>query len=159
MHNFWLSRCGSQHSVLQPSWSWWGGDGASAMSNWLAFCYRPGNGGLLPFSDSVTRVNDSTRVTLKKIVTRLESLFHRMTRIDSSHSQWLETRVSHFYKISEFLMDKPSSFAHKEWALFASVIIKIGGNFLFCLSSRAMLHIKGQASPTCAEGDLRLCFH
>jgi len=37
-------------------------------------------------------------------------------------------------------LDKPSSFAHKEMSIFVSVIIKIGGNFLFCLSSRAMLH-------------------
>jgi len=32
----------------------------------------------------------------------------------------------------------------------------------FCpplLSSRAMLHFKDQASPTCLEEDLRLCFH
>jgi len=56
-------------------------------------------------------------------------------------------------------MDKPSSFARKEGAFFASVMIKIGGNFLFCLSSRAMLHFKDQASPTCVKGDLRLCFH
>jgi len=38
-------------------------------------------------------------------------------------------------------------------------LIKIGGNFLFCLSSRAKLHFKDQVSPTCTEGDLRLCFH
>ena len=31
------------------------------------------------------------------------------------------------------------------WAFFASVMIKIGGNFLFCLSSRSMLHFKDQA--------------
>jgi len=42
---------------------------------------------------------------------------------------------------------------------FASVMIKIGGNFLFCLSSCAMLHFKDQVSPTCEEGDLRLFFH
>jgi len=38
-------------------------------------------------------------------------------------------------------------------------MIKIGGNFLFCLSSRAMLNFKDQVSPTCIEEDLRLCFH
>jgi len=37
-------------------------------------------------------------------------------------------------------------------------MIKIGGNFLFCLSSRAMLHFKDQVSPTCIEGDLSLYF-
>jgi len=45
-------------------------------------------------------------------------------------------------------MDKPISFAHKEMSIFASVIIKVGGNFLFCLSSRAMLHFQNQVSPT-----------
>jgi len=35
---------------------------------------------------------------------------------------------------------------------------KIGGNFLFCLSSRSMLHFKDQMSPTCTEVDLRLFF-
>jgi len=77
-------------------------------------------------SDSVTRVNnstrvtifgdsDSTRVTLKKMVTRLESHFSQndSTRVTVNHSS-----QSHFYKISEFLMDKPSSFAHKEMRIF-----------------------------------------
>jgi len=102
------------------------------------------------------------------LVTRLESswekwwldsshVFHRMTRPDSSHNEWLES--SNFYKISETLMDKPSSFAHKETSIFASVIIKIGANFPFWLSSRAMLHFQDQVSPTCAEVDPRLCFH
>jgi len=38
-------------------------------------------------------------------------------------------------------------------------MIKVGGNFLFCLSARAMVHFKDQVSPTCTEGDLRLSFH
>jgi len=56
---------------------------------------------LLFGSDSVSRFNDSdlTRVTLRKMVIR-----------DSSQS--------HFYKISEFLMDKPSSLAHKKMRIF-----------------------------------------
>jgi len=54
-------------------------------------------------------------------------------------------------------MDKPSPFAHKEISIFASVMIKIGANFMFCLSSRAMLHFKDQVSPTCIEEDLGLC--
>ena len=73
-------------------------------------------------SDSVARLNDScridtsydfwwldsARVTLRKMMSRVESrwgkwwvesshIFHRMTRLDSSHNQWLENR--HFYKI------------------------------------------------------------
>ena len=110
-------------------------------------------------SDSVTRVNDSKWVTLRKMVTQLKSFFHRMTRLESQ-SMTRDTSQSHFHKISEFLMDKTSSFAHKEMSIFfASVIIKIGGNFLFCLSSRAILHVKDHVSPTYIEGDLRLCFH
>ena len=77
-----------------------------------------------------------------------------MTRVTLS-----ESSQSPFYKISEFLMGKPSSFPYKEMSIFASVMIKIVGNFLFCLSSRDMLHFKDQVSPTCVEGDLRLCFH
>jgi len=38
-------------------------------------------------------------------------------------------------------------------------MIKIGGNFLFCLSIRAIPHFKDQVSPTCVEGDVKLCFH
>jgi len=33
---------------------------------------------------------------------------------------------SHFYNISEFLIGKPSAFAHKEMSIFASVVIKLG---------------------------------
>jgi len=109
-------------------------------------------------SDSVTRVNDSTRVTsfgdsdstrvtLKKIVTRL----------DSSHSQWLETRVRViFTKSLSSWWTNPVRLHTKKWGFFASVMIKIGENFLFWLSSCAMLHFKDQVSPTCVEADLRL---
>jgi len=75
--------------------------------------------------------------------------------LESSHNQWVVTRVSHFYKISEPLMDKPSWFAHKKWEFFASEMIKIGDNFLFWLSSRAVLYFKDQVSPTCTEVDLK----
>jgi len=66
---------------------------------------------------------------------------------------------SHFCKIPEFLIDKRSAFAHKEMSIFASVMIKIGTSFLFCLSSRAMLHFKVQVYPTGIHGDLILCFN
>jgi len=117
-------------------------------------------------SDGVTRLRtplesrwekwwlDTTRVTF--FTQWLES--QSLTRVES-HSMTRDPSQSHFYKIFEILMDKPSLFAHKEMSIFASVMIKIDGNFLFCLSSRAMLHYKGQVSPTCIEGDLRLCFH
>jgi len=89
-------------------------------------------------------------------LTRLEShwkkwwldsshVFHKMTRPES-HS------MTHFYKISEFLMDKPSSFAHKEMRIFCFSDDQHWGNFLFWLFSCAMLH-------TCVKAGLRLCFH
>jgi len=117
----------------------------------------------------MTRINDSTRVkifvdsdstwvTLRKMVSRLESIFYRMTQLESQ-SRTLNSSQSHFYKISEFLMDKSSSIAHKEMSIFASVMIKIVANFLFWLSGRAMLHFKDQVSLTCTEADLRLCFN
>jgi len=100
--------------------------------------------------------SDSTRVTLRKMVIRLES------RFSQNESIWVtvnDSSQSNFYNIFEFLMDKPSSFAHKKWAFFASMMIKIGANFLFCLSSFAMLQFKDQVSPPCLEVDLRFCFH
>jgi len=59
-----------------------------------------------------------TPVTLRKMVTRLES--QSMTRV----------RVI-FSKISERLIDKPSLFAYKEMIIFGPVMIQIGANFLF----------------------------
>ena len=61
-------------------------------------------------------------------VTRLESrweimmcrhnsiqIFHRMTRLES---QSITQASSHFYKISQYLIDIPSLFAHKEMSFF-----------------------------------------
>jgi len=67
-----------------------------------------------------------------------------MTRLESQ-SKTGDSSQSHFYKISEFLIDKPTSCALKEMSIFASVMIKIGANFLFCLASRSMPHFKDQA--------------
>jgi len=81
-------------------------------------------------SDSVTLVNDSTRVTifgdsdsirvtLRKMVIRLDSshVFHRMTRLETQ-SMTRDSSQSHFHKISEFLIDKPTSCALKEMSIF-----------------------------------------
>ena len=106
--------------------------------------------------------SDSTRVTLRKMVTGFDSshVFHRMTRIDSSHSQWLGTRVKViFTKFLSFWWANPVSLHTKKWAFSASVMIKIRRNFLFWLSSLAMLQFKDQTSPTCMDVDLRLRFH
>ena len=122
-------------------------------------------------SDSVTRINDSTRVTIfgdsdsshvekngdSNRVTLSLTFFTEW--LVSSHSQWLETQ-SHFYKISlvpdgqtQFVCTQRNEEFLLEWWS------RSGGNFLFCLSGRAILHFKNQVSPICAEGDLRLCFH
>ena len=92
-------------------------------------CYCYAFIGLLS-SDSVTRVNDSTqvttfgdsdstRVTLRKMVTRLESrsLQNDSIRLESQ-SITRDSSQSHFYKLSEFLIDKPTSFVHKEMSIF-----------------------------------------
>jgi len=87
------------------------------------------------------------------MVTRFES---RFSQSDSTRITVNDSSQSYFYNISEFLIDKPSSFAHKEMRIFfAPVIITIGGNFL---SSCAMMHFKDHVSPTFVEADLRLCF-
>jgi len=78
-------------------------------------------------SDSVTRVNDSTQVTffgdsystqvtLRKMETRL-TFFHRMARLESQ-SMTRDSIQSHFYKVSEFLIDKLTSCALKEMNIF-----------------------------------------
>jgi len=95
---------------------------------------------------------DSTRVTF--FIEWLDST--RVTFfiewLDSSHSQWLETRVRViFTKSLSSWLTNPLRVHLKKWAFFASVMIKIGTNFLFCLSSRSMLHFKDQA-PQLASG-------
>jgi len=87
---------------------------------------------LMGSSDSVTRVSDSNRLEsrflvtrtrlesrLRKMVNRLDSshVFHRMTRLESQ-SMTRDSSQSHFHKISEFLIDKPTSYALKEMCIF-----------------------------------------
>jgi len=71
-----------------------------------------------------------------------------VTRLESSHNQWLKTRVRVIF--TKFLSPwwaNTARFHTKKWSFFASVMIviqfcKIGPNFLFCLCSRAMLHFR-----------------
>jgi len=101
--------------------------------------------------------SDSTRVTLRKMVTD-STLFTFLT-------EWLDsTRVTIYDSTVEsesFLQSRwwtnPVGLYTKKWSFFASVMLKIGANFLFWLSSRAMLPCKNQVSPTCTEVDLWLC--
>ena len=102
-----------------------------------------------------------TRLELRNMVTRLESRFSQndSTRVTVNDSR-LETRVRVIFTISlSSWWTNPVRLHTKKWAFYASVMIKIGANFLFCLSSCAMLHFKDQVSPPCVEVDRRLCFH
>jgi len=81
-------------------------------------------------------------------------VFHRMARLTINDSK-LESES--FLQNSWWI--NPVHLHTKKQAFFTSVMIKIGGNFLFCLFSRAMLHFKDQISSTCIEEDLRPCFH
>jgi len=53
------------------------------------------------------------------MVTRLESrsLQNDSIRLESQ-SITRDSSQSHFYKLSEFLIDKPTSFVHKEMSIF-----------------------------------------
>jgi len=68
---------------------------------------------------TIFRASDSNRVTLKKMVTRLESRFSQndSTRLESQ-SVTRDSSQSHFCKTSEPLIDKPSLFAYKEMTIF-----------------------------------------
>jgi len=70
-----------------------------------------------------------------------------------------DSSQSHFYKISERLMDKPCLFAHKEMSIFCFSDDQGWWKFSVLMSSRAMIHLKDQVSPACTEIDLRICFH
>ena len=99
-------------------------------------------------SSHVEKNGDSTRVTF----------FTKW--LDSSHSQWLATRVRVIFTISlSSWWTNPVRLHTKKWAFYASVMIKIGANFLFCLSSCGMLYFKDEVFLPCLEVDLRLCFH
>jgi len=86
-------------------------------------------------SSHVEKDGDSTRVTL--------------------FTEWLENRVRIiFIKSLSFRWANPVRLHTKKWSFFASVMIKIGADFLFSMSSHAILHFKDQVSPTSTEVDL-----
>jgi len=88
---------------------------------------------------------------LRKMVTRLDAshVFHRMTRLES---QSVTRDKVIFTKSLSSWWTNPVRLHTKKWAFFAWVMIKIGGNFLFCLFTRVVLHFKDQVSPTCIRG-------
>jgi len=86
----------------------------------------------IDISDSVTRVNDSSRLESRFLLTRtrLESRWEKWWLdstwvtfstewLDSSHSLWLETKSLGSW------WTNPVRLHTKKWAFFASVIIKI----------------------------------
>jgi len=93
--------------------------------------------------------------------TRLESRFLvTLARLESSHSQWLETRVRVIFAKSQSIWSTNPVCSHtKKLSFFGPVMIKIGENFLFSLSSRVILYPKGQVFITCTEVDPRFAFH
>jgi len=104
----------------------------------------------------VTRVNDSSHDFW---LLWLESRWERWW-LDSSHNHWLESRVRVIFAKSQSIWaTNPVSLHTKKWSFFGPVMIKIGANFLFWLSSRVILYPKGQAFVTCTEVDLRFAFH
>jgi len=69
------------------------------------------------------------------------------------------TRVRVFFTKSLGLWrTNPVRLHTKRWAFLPSVVIMIGANFLFYLSSRPLLHFKNQVSQAFTEVDLRLFF-
>jgi len=124
-------------------------------------------------SHSVTRGNDSTwlesrfLVTLTRLESRWEKWWLDSTRVtflsewlDSSHNQLLETRVRVIFAKSQSLWSTNPVYLHtKKWSFFGPVMIKVGSNFLFRLSSRVMPYPKGQVFITCAKVELRFAFH
>jgi len=129
------------------------------------FCYDIHNG-----SDSVTRVNDSTRVTiigdsdstrvtLRKMMTRLES---RFSQNDSTRVTINDSRLeSESFLKNLRACDRQTQFVciQRKDNFFGPVMIKIGANFLFWLSSRVILYPKGQVFITYTEVDVRFAFH
>jgi len=119
--------------------------------------------------DSVTRVNDSTHdywwlgLDSSHVEKNGDStgVIFFTDWLDSSHNQWLKTRVRViFTKFLSLGWTNPIRLHTKKWAFCASVMMKIGKNFQFWLStSRTMLQFKDQVFSTCTEVDLRFCFH
>jgi len=113
--------------------------------------------GLLFGSDSVTRVIDSTWLESRweKWLLHSSHVTHRMTRLESQ--SMTRVRVI-FTKSLSHWWTNPVHLDTKKWAFFASVMIKLGANFVFWLSSCSVLSLKDQLSPTCTEVDLTLWF-
>ena len=118
---------------------------------------------------------------LTSVIGRLES----MTRVDSSHDFWWlwfhsshiekdgystrhepifsqnDSSQSHFCKISEPLINKPSLFACKEMIIFWPSNDQNWWKFsvLTFMSCYPILYPKGQVFITCTKMDLRFAFH
>ena len=105
--------------------------------------------------------------------------FYDYSHLDNIHLGWLQpgepphrttttkdkrrlgsdsvTRVND--STQSFWLTNPVCLHTNKWSFFGLVMIKIGANFLFRLSSRVMLYPYGQVFITCTKVDLRFAFH
>ena len=84
-------------------------------------------------STRVKILGNSTRVTLRNDRSSTRVTFFTEW-FDSSHNQWLETRFRViFTKSPSPWLTNLVRLLTKKWAFFASVMITIGANLLFCL--------------------------
>jgi len=102
---------------------------------------------------------DLLQVTIA-VIAWLESRFLvTLTRLDSRWERWwlASSHVFHrmtrvrviFAKSQSLWSTNPVCLHTKKWLFFGPVMIKIGANFLFWLSSRSILCPKGQVFITC----------
>ena len=94
---------------------------------------------VIAWLESMTRLESWFLVTRTRLEWRWEKWWLDSTRVTVNDSS-----QSHFYKISEFLIDKPTSCALKEKSMFCFSDDQDWCKFSVCLSSRSMLHFKDQ---------------
>ena len=117
---------------------------------------------VIAWLESMNRLESRFLVNWTRLVSRGEKWWldssHVFSKIDWNRFE-SQSSQNYFFKISEFLMDKPATFPHKELNIFWLSDDQDWWKFSACLSSRVMLYFKDQVSPTWKEEDLRLCFH
>jgi len=108
------------------------------------------------------KLNDSNRPDSRYLVTRTRLTFRKdgdSTRLESCFSQNDSVESVIFTKSLSSWWTNPVCLHTKKLVFFASVMFKIGANFLFFLSCCFMLQFEDQVSTTCTELQLRLFFH
>ena len=99
---------------------------------------------VISWLESMTRLESRYLVTRTRLKSRWEKWWFDSTGV-TFFTEWLDSSrnssQSHFHKISEPVLHNPVRLHTKKWPLFASVMIKIEANILFCMSSRAICYI------------------